>query len=198
MRGSPESSQTCFKVSPNDTKLRVRVPKEPLERTGKLDRYVDSTHRNSVDYRSTSAYLFTLYGNAISGGSRKQTVVAQSSTEAEYVSMADAIKQALWVRHVLWRVKKPERGPTVMYEDNKGAISLSEKSSYRSKTKHIGPRYHAIRDAVANGDVRVEHKRSEDMIGDPLTKAIGRDPIKRMASAIGLIGIDLSRGGSVK
>ena len=153
---------------------------------GGLVCYVDSAYANSTESRSTSANVFTLYGNAVSWTSRKQSIVAQSSTEAEYVALADAMKQAIWIRHLLYSVRKPERGGTVLYEDNQGAIKLSGNPTNHSKAKHIKVRYHAIRDAVSCGEVRIEYKSTREMIADTLTKAVGKDTLERLINEVGM------------
>lgn len=102
------------------------------------------------------------------------------------MALADAMKQAIWIRHFLHAVRKPEAGSTVLYEDNQGAIKLSGKPGNHSKTKHIQVRYHAIRDAIGSGEIRIEYKPTRDMIADSLTKAVGKEPIERLVREVGL------------
>ena len=159
------------------------------QENGELEAYVDSAYANSTGSRSTSANVFTLYGNPVSWSSRKESIVAQSSTEAEYVALADAMKQMIWIRHFLSTVWKLEKMSTVLLENNQGAIKLSGNPGYHSKTKHIQVRYHAIRDAVSNGNVRVQYKPNQAhdcRFTNERTKAVGKETMDRLVGQVGL------------
>ena len=154
-----------------------------------LSAYADSAYANSARNRSTTAFVFMIDGTPITWMSRKQLVTAQSSTEAEYMAVSEAAKQAIWTRHFLYAVGKDaiyRNSPTTIYEDNQGAIKIADNPINHPKTKHIAVRYHAIRDHMANGEVRLEHLPTGEMIADGLTKATNRVSQGRLVEALGL------------
>ncbi|RVX15117.1 Copia protein [Vitis vinifera] len=73
------------------------------------------------DMKSTSSYVFTIGSGVICWNSRKQEVVAQSTTEAEYISLAATANQAIWLRKLLADLGQEQSSPTELYCDNKEA-----------------------------------------------------------------------------
>ena len=92
---------------------------------------------------STSGNLFVMSGGAISWLSKKQPVVALSTTEAEYV--------ALRLRRLLSDIKTSPKMPTVISEDNQGTIAIARNPVYHTLTKHIDIKYHYVREALTYG-----------------------------------------------
>ena len=80
--------------------------------------------------------MFTVCGGVISWASKKQSVVALSSTEAEYVAASLASQEAIRLRALLGDTSFVQKKPTVIKEDNKGAIALSRNPKYHPRTKH--------------------------------------------------------------
>ena len=151
--------------------------------------YADSAYANSVRNRSTTGFVFMINGSPVCWNSRKQTVTAQSSTEAEYMAVSEAAKQAVWIRHFLYSIGKEvvyKMAPTTIYEDNQGAIKLADNPVNHPKTKHIAVRYHAIREHIANGEIRLEYLSTDRMVADGLTKATNRVTQERLVDGLGL------------
>ena len=89
--------------------------------------YGDADWGGNLDGRkSQSGYLFSICGGIISWASKKQTTVALSSMEAEYVSASLATQEAIWLRSLLADLKFVQGKPTIIFEDNQGAIALSK------------------------------------------------------------------------
>ena len=86
--------------------------------------------------KSTSGQIFKLGKCAISWRSRKQSIVALSTTEAEYVALCEASQEAVWLRRLLGDIGFTQNTPTVVFEDNQGAIALSQNPKDHSHTKH--------------------------------------------------------------
>ena len=109
-------------------------------------------------------------------GSLTQKCVTLSTTEAEYVAMADGGKEALHVRGIL-AFLMPSLGSMSIgvYEDNKGAIDLAKKPLSSSNSEHVDVRHHFLREMAASGDISVQYLRSEDQHAVILTKTIGRE-----------------------
>ena len=101
-------------------------------------------------------------------------VTAQSLTEAEYMAVLEASKQAIWIRHFLYSISKEtvyNGTPTTIFEDNQGAIKLADNPVNHPKTKHIAVHYHAIREHIVNGEIWLEYLATDQMVADGLTKA---------------------------
>ncbi|GJS47457.1 hypothetical protein Tco_0597578 [Tanacetum coccineum] len=110
--------------------------------------YADSDHAGDyVDRKSTSG-ICTFMGCCLTSWfSKKQTALAISTTEAEYVSAGKACQQALWMKQALIDYDVRLDDVPIMC-DNKGAIDLSKNPVQHSRTKHIKIRHHFLRDNV--------------------------------------------------
>ena len=146
-----------------------------------LETYVDADYAHKAeDRRSVSGVAVCCGGTLVSWFSRTQKCVTLSTTEAEYVAMADGVKEALYVRGILaFLMPSLEPMSIGVYEDNKGAIDLAKNPLSSSNSKHIDVRYHFLRELAASGDIAVQYLRSEDQHADILTKAIGRESFGR-------------------
>lgn len=138
------------------------------------------------DRKSTSGYTMLLSNAAVTWKSKKQTVVALSTAEAEYVALCAATQEACWMRKILSDLGAPQSGPTTMREDNQSAIAIAENPVSHNRTKHIDIKYHYTRQAVQNGDIQLEYCPSADMLADVLTKPVYTDTFKRLRNKLGL------------
>lgn len=123
--------------------------------------------------RSTSGYVFVLAGAAISWISKRQNIVALSSTESEYIAAISAAQEALFLRQLLQQIAPSPTTPTLLLLDNQGALKLAEGTGTSKRTKHIDIRYHFIREAVANGSIKCQYIPTADMVADTLTRPVG-------------------------
>jgi hypothetical protein len=140
--------------------------------------------------RSVSGNLILLNGNVISWKSKKQPTLSLSSTEAEYKSLGDITKEVMWVKTLLKKVfnlKIP--GPTPIYEDNQGAISLANNEENHSnfKTKHMSLRHHFIRREIKIKLIILKYVPTHLMLADFLTKAVGKTSIRRALQSLQLL-----------
>jgi hypothetical protein len=106
--------------------------------------YSDSDFTGFVDSRkSTSRYIFLLAGGAISWRSNKQTIVATSTMEAEFIACYEATTQALWLRNFVGGLKivNSIARPIKIFCDNCAAIFFSKNNKSRSRSKHIDIKY---------------------------------------------------------
>ena len=137
--------------------------------------YTDSDFMSDKDSRkSTSGYVFTLGGGAISWRSVKQSCIADSTMEAEYVAASEAAKEAVWLRNFLMdlEVILPVQSAITLYCDNSGAVANSKEPRAHKKGKHIERKYHLIREIVQRGDVTVTKIASANNLADPFTKSL--------------------------
>ena len=135
-----------------------------------------------------SGYIFKLGDCTISWGSKKQSVVALSTTEAEYIALSLACQEAVWLRSLLADVQLVQPA-TTMYEDNQGAIALSKNPSNHSRTKHIDIKYHYVRDLITRKEVNIEYCPSNKMIADLFTKGLPRGPYEQLRGCMGVQAI---------
>jgi hypothetical protein len=122
--------------------------------------------------RSYTGIFITLGGGPVNASSRKQSLVAKSSTEAELIGASDALPQILWTREFLIK-------PATLYQDNTSTIALIRKGrSTSARTKHIAIRYFFIKDREDAGEVTVEHMGTDAIAAIGLTKPLQGDAIR--------------------
>jgi hypothetical protein len=149
--------------------------------------YVDADWANcEIDRRSYTGSTFILSGAAFSWESRKQRTVALSSTEAEYMALSDASKEAVFLIGYLKELGFQSLANVVVFNDNQGAGKLTENSVYHARSKHIDVRYHFIRDAVKKHPIKILYLPTEKMIADVLTKALPKENHNRCILGLGL------------
>ncbi len=152
-----------------------------------LECYADASYASDQDDRkSTSGYLFLLGGAPISWLSKKQTTVALSTLEAEYIALCLATQEALWLTQLLKELDISIPLPLRIFEDNQGAIAISNDPKHHPKTKHIEVKYHFIREKVDSGEIRIQHVESRNMLADLLTKPISKEKLSEHLKRIHL------------
>ena len=149
--------------------------------------YVDADWGSDpVDRRSTTGYVFTLGSAPVSWKTQKQPTVALSSCEAEYMALAEATKEALYLRSLLRSLGIFQPEITTVYTDNQGALALSKNSAKRhNRSKHIDIRFHFVREQSA---VAYEHIPTCANIADILTKSVGGLQHKRLMDKLQIEG----------
>ena len=139
----------------------------------KIPGYTDADWAGDVgDRKSTSGYMFLLGGAAISWKSNKQTCLALSTAEAEYVALSTAAQEAIWLQQLMSDLMNKSIQEMIIYEDNQSTICLAKNQQVHGRTKHIDIKYHFVRDLVEAGRIKVEYCASENMIADILTKGL--------------------------
>ena len=137
--------------------------------------YSDSDFAGCPDSRrSTSGYVFVLAGGAISWKSVKQTLVATSTMAAEFMACFEASIHGIWLRNFVTglRVVSGIERPLKLYCDNKSAVLFSNNNRSSVKEKHIDIKFLSLKEKVQNGQISIEHIRTDSMLADPLTKGL--------------------------
>lgn len=149
-----------------------------------LDCYVDaSLGMNDETGKSTSGLVIMLFGDVICWRSKKQTHVALSSSEAEYIAMSLACKELTCYKEMCKKLIKLDVLPT-LYEDNNAAIKLA-KSDESKALKHIVKlSYHYVRLEVANKNLNIKWVNTKDQIADILTKALGYSAFEKLKNML--------------
>ncbi|CAM8903390.1 unnamed protein product [Rhodiola kirilowii] len=133
------------------------------------------------DSKATSGYVFTLGGAAISWKSSKQTLITQSTMEAEFVALDKCGEEAEWLRNFVedipgWKNPVP---PICLYCDNQSIIGRAQNIMYNGKSRHIRQRHNTIRQLLSSGVISIDYVRSKENISDPLTKGLNRDQVEK-------------------
>ena len=140
------------------------------------------------DRKSTSGYLFKVTGGPVSWRSKKQSCVALSTAEAEYMSLTLATQEAIWINRLLGELKlqKEPLEPVTVYEDNQSAICMTKNPQFHGRSKHVDIKYHFVRDEVKKGTINIQYCRSENMIADMLTKSLFADRFEKLRDMAGV------------
>ncbi|KAM2377376.1 hypothetical protein ACFX1X_043992 [Malus domestica] len=155
----------------------------------RVEAYTDADFQSEVDDTSSnSRYVFTLNGKAVSWKSKKQDVIADSTTEAEYVAVAEAGKEAFWMKKfiTILGVVPTITSPVTLYCDNSGAIAQAKEPKAHQKNKHFDRRFNIIRRYAVEGKVNILKVASADNVADPLTKPMSQIQLDRHMEKMGI------------
>ena len=151
--------------------------------------YSDSDFARCVDSRkSTFGYLFLLGEGAISWKSAKQSVIASSTMEAEFVTCYETTIHALWLRNFILGLGVVDTitKSLKIYCDNSAAVFFSKNDKYSRGTKHMELNYFDVKEEVYKQKVCIEHIKTDLMIADPLTKGLQPKIFKEHVHIMGL------------
>ena len=148
--------------------------------------YADADGMSTKERHPVSGYVFQLLGSAVSWASKRQELVTLSTTEAEYVSISYAGREAIWLCDILGEVLKLKLSPVILHCDNQSALANVKDNKFHGRTKHIDIYHHWIRQRVGMGDIQVKYVDTNDQLADIFTKALVAPKVKRFIKAIGL------------
>ena len=155
----------------------------------RLRGYSDADWAGDLDeHKSTSGYTFLLGDGAITWCSKKQSCVALSTMESEYVACSTVVQEAIWLRRFFQclDIVASAMDPVTIYSDSMATLAYAKDPNYHGKTKHIKIKYHYIQDMIAKKEVLLEHISTKNMLADPLTKPIARDSFHGHIKGLGL------------
>lgn len=151
-----------------------------------LTGYIDSDYAANLDnIRSQSGYIFNLFESAVSWRSFLQSVVVLSTTEAEYMAMTEAVKEAIWLRGIISDFGLIQGSVTINC-DSQSALHLAKHMVFHERCKHIDVRHHFVRDIVNKGLVKVIKVSTEDNAADMLTKTL---PVAKFKYYLQLVNV---------
>ena len=142
-----------------------------------------------ADRKSTSGYCFRLNNGLISWRTNKQSCVALSTAEAEYVALSSAAQEAVWFKQLISDLNVKDTNPLLINEDNQSAISIAKNSKCHGKTKHINIKYHFVRDLVQKNVIELKYRSTNEMIADLFTKPIASEKFSNLCSMLGLTSL---------
>jgi hypothetical protein len=148
--------------------------------------YCDADYAGDLDTRrSTTGYVFIINGGAVSWQSRRQPTVAVSTSEAEYMAAASAVKEALWLRKLLGDFG--DKTTTIEIKgDNQSALKLLRNPISSMRSKHIDIVHHFARERVMRKEVNFTYVSTDKMVADILTKPLSETKHKECCSGMGL------------
>jgi hypothetical protein len=148
--------------------------------------YCDSDLGGDLGVRkSTSGYAFLLGGACVSWSSRLQSVVAQSTMEAEYIAASMATKEALWLRNLLSDFGMVV-SPVDILCDNQSAIAVATNPIMSQRAKHIDLQYHFLRDRIVRKEIALSYVSTKSNVADVLTKPLPYDVMMNCVIGMGL------------
>ena len=125
------------------------------EGSSPLEGFVDANYAGDLDTRrSTTGYLFYVYGGLVSWRSTLQPITALFTTEVEHIGITKAAKEALWIRRLIDELGV-EQSKVTLFSDSQSALLLAQNLVYHARIKHIDVRYHRIRELVEEGEVKL-------------------------------------------
>eukprot|EP00253_Pinus_taeda_P021632 PITA_21632 len=122
----------------------------------------------------------------VSWFSKKQSSIALSTAEAEYVATASCCTQLLWMMQTLQDIQITCTPPISILCDNTGAISISKNPIVHSKTKHIRIKYHFLWEQVLEKKVKLEYVLSKEQVVDIFTKPLPRETFEYLRHKLGV------------
>ena len=154
--------------------------------SAELVAYCDSDYGGDMDNRrSHTGWVFMLNGGAICWQSKCQPTVAVSTVEAEYMAVASAAREALWLRQLL-----PEFGiqcsPIRILCDSMGAMASIKNPKITQRTKHIDIAHHFVRERHLRGEIMLQWIPGKENIADILTKPVPKDKHTFCCKGLGL------------
>lgn len=146
--------------------------------------FTDANWAGEGDRKSTSGYLFLLGCNSISWSSKKQSTIALSSTEAEFIAASYAGQELLWLLQLMSDMNICVTKPIPMYEDNQSCIKIINSSKFSARTKHIDVKFHHIKNLQNDGIIDLKYCPSKQQFADFLTKPLSFPTFKNFITRI--------------
>jgi hypothetical protein len=132
-----------------------------------------------------------LIGYCDSSSSKKQSVVALSTCEVEYISACHAACQGVWLQSLLLEMHLHRNEEFELMIDNKSAISLAKIPVARGRSKHIDIMFHFLRDQASKGKLKLIHCRIDVQVVDILTKPLKIERFKELRGMLNVISLDI-------
>lgn len=140
--------------------------------------------------KSTSGYVFTLAGGAIAWKSMKQTLIATSTMQAEFIAIYEGVCEGLWIRNFLMQTKVIDSlvsRPLKIFCDNSAAVYFTKNNKRSTNSKHIDLKYYSVRQRVKYREIEVLKIGTLSQLADPFTKALPVAAFKKHVSDFGVL-----------
>ncbi|CAI7907330.1 unnamed protein product [Closterium sp. NIES-54] len=159
----------------------VEVLKEKGERLGEgklfLTCFTDATWASEKDDSSSvGGYICVVGGGPVSWMSKKQTQMALSSVESEYMAMFHGVKEVIWLRILLEEIGQEQQVATPLFSDSKGALGMARNAVLHGLNKHMRIKWHWLRKEVNRGTVNPIYIKTYQQPADFVTKSLADEP----------------------
>jgi hypothetical protein len=179
-----QAAKTLLRYLSSTANLKLTYSGSSVHTT--LGIYTDADYAGCPDTRkSTSGYVLTMNGGTIDWRSKKQSTVTMSTTEAEYVAAASAVKEVLWFKHLASSLDLKISDYTIK-ADNQSMLALIKNPILSARTKHIDIAHHFVRERVARGEVSFTFLPTDKMLADILTKPLPKGKHQMFCAELGL------------
>jgi hypothetical protein len=131
----------------------------------------------------------------ISWQSRKQSSIALSTAEVEYIVACSTSCEAIWLRKLLTDLFDLEMRATLILCNNQSCIKMTSNLVFHNRLKHIEIRYHYIRDMVQRGALKLQYISTDEQVADVLTKPLSRVKFEYFLDNFGIVRKDLPQKG---
>jgi hypothetical protein len=143
--------------------------------------FADANYAGDLSRRSRTGCLLLFNDGAVVWKSHLQGRVSQSTTEAEYYSLAEAYNEVTWCVEYLNEIGVNQQRVTI-FEDNTSTINIATNPISHPNTKQIAIRYHLLRDGIRLKEIKVEKIESADQLSDVFTKALDESKFRKLTS----------------
>ena len=151
-----------------------------------LEVYVDADWASDpTDRVSISGWVIKLAGGVIMAKSTKQQAVARSTANAEYYAMGDCVQDVIWVMNILSELNVEMKTP-IINEDNQACIKILEGNLDSQRLKHVDVRFRFVEEYIKVGAIKLKYCKTEEMVADILTKALGKQKFMKHVEQLGL------------
>lgn len=163
---------------------RLTTPPQSTHQRAAIDvvMYSDASFASDPDNaKSFSGYICTVNEITVAWSSKRQSCVARSTCEAEYMAASHATSHLIWTKQALSELLSADTkiNYTLMV-DNEPAMSLIKDHRLNARSKHINVHYHFVRERFLDGEFDIVHVRSADNLADICTKALPRVTLERL------------------
>jgi hypothetical protein len=163
-----------------------QIPTQPLTA------FVDASYADCEKGRSTESYVFMLGGAPIAWSSKRQQIVAHSTTVAEYCSMNSMVRQGLYLQNICRAIGFEFDHPLPVFTDSGNVIKLLNKPGYSPGIRHLDVRYHYVKESKDENRIRIEKIDGTKNPADGLTKPYDNYKFVQFRNLIGLKETDFS------
>ncbi|MBW0512683.1 hypothetical protein O181_052398 [Austropuccinia psidii MF-1] len=175
--------------------IHYQVRQKVNEERPVLGGWAGSDYANcSVDRKSVSGNMVMVFGNPISWLSKRQSIITQSTTEAEFISINICSKKLRFLSILMVNDMNISMSKPMLYNDNSGSITISKQATLNQNTKHIDLRYQYLRQLVSERVPELCQVSMNDMLADVLTKPLSVIKLSELLPKMHLI----NQGGVLK
>ena len=158
--------------------------------------FSDATYTNADNHKSICGYIFLSNMGMITWMSKKQTTIALSTTEAEYVALSEASCEAIWLCHLYGEFGFIQKEPIILLGDNNRSVLMTKNPQFHKCTKHVDIQWHWVRDLVKDSLINVINCCDPQQTTDIMTKSLPQPKYIRYVNELRLNDASVSCRGN--